>query len=121
MPRRGLVVLISDLYYDPPELLSALDHFRHFGHDVLVFHLLAPLERGMPIDGAVKLVDAETGETLETIAHEIRTSYQAAVDQWIEDLNRGCMARGIDYVPLRTDIPLDTALAEYCRRRGQLF
>jgi len=121
MPRRGLVVLISDLYYDPPELLSALDHFRHFGHDVLVFHLLAPLERGMPIDGAVKLVDAETGETLETIAHEIRTSYQAAVDQWIEDLNRGCVARGIDYVPLRTDIPLDTALAEYCRRRGQLF
>ena len=62
MPRRGLVVLISDLYYDAAELLSALDHFRHFGHDVLVFHVLAPLERRMPIDGAVKLVDAETGE-----------------------------------------------------------
>jgi len=49
MPRRGLVVLISDLYYDPPELLSALDHFRHFGHDVLVFHLRTGEQSSLPV------------------------------------------------------------------------
>jgi hypothetical protein len=121
MPRRGLVVVISDLYYDPTELLSALDHFRHFGHDVLIFQVLAPLERRMPIDGAVKLVDSETGETLETLAHEIRDSFTAAVGRWIDELHTGCLARDIDHVCLTTDSPLESALMDYFLKRSQLF
>lgn len=121
MPRRGLVVLVSDLYYDPPELLSALDHFRHFGHDVLVFQILAPLERRMPIDGAVKLVDAETGEPLETLAHEIRDGYTKAVDKWLGEIHSGCLARDIDHVCLVTDQPLETALFDYFMKRAQLY
>lgn len=121
MPRRGLVAIISDLYFDTPELLSALDHFRHFGHDVLVFHVLAPLERKMPVDGAVKLVDVESGEFLETMAHEIRESFTAAVGRWLDELHTGCLARDIDHVNLVTDQPLDVALMDYCVRRGQLF
>lgn len=121
VPRRGLVVLISDLYFETPELLSALDHFRHYGHDVLLFHVLAPLERRMPVDGAVKLVDVETGEALETIAHEIRASYTATVERWLEELRIGCLARDIDHVPLVTDQPLEAALVDYCQTRAQLF
>jgi uncharacterized protein (DUF58 family) len=121
MPRRGLVVVISDLYFDTPELLSALDHFRHYGHDVLVFHVLAPLERKMPVDGAVKLVDVETGEALETMAHEIRESFTAAVGRWLDELHTGCLARDIDHHNFVTDQPLDVALMDYCVRRSQLF
>ncbi len=121
MPRRGLVVIISDLYYDPPELLSALDHFRHFGHDVLVFQVLTPVERRLPIEGAVKLVDAETGESLETLAHEIRDSFAVAVGQWIDQVHSGCQARDIDHVCLVTDESLDKALMDYFAKRAQLF
>lgn len=121
MPRRGLVVVVSDFYYDPPELLSALDHFRHFGHDVLLFQVLAPLERRLPIDGAVKLLDAETGEVLETLAHEIRDSFTAAVGKWIDEIHVGCMARDMEHVCLTTDEPLDKALLDYFIRRTHLF
>lgn len=121
MPRRGLVVVISDLYYDPAELLSALDHFRHFGHDVLVFQVLAPIERRLPIDGAVKLVDVESGEMLETLAHEIREGFAKAVGQWIDEVHTGCLARDIDHVVLVTDQPLDAALLDYMIKRAQLF
>lgn len=121
MPRRGLVVVISDLYFDPPSLLSALDHFRHFGHDLIVFQVLAPLERKMPVDGSVKLVDAETGEALETTAHEIRDSFTAAVGRWVDDLHLGCLARDIDHACIVTDEPLDVALMDYCTKRSQLF
>ncbi|HTI51572.1 MAG TPA: DUF58 domain-containing protein [Planctomycetaceae bacterium] len=121
VPRRGLVVVISDLYFDTPELLSALDHFRHYGHDLLIFHVLAPLERRMPVDGAVKLVDVETGESLETMAHEIRASFTAAVGRWLDELHTACLARDIDHVNLVTDQPLDTALMDYCVRRSHLF
>lgn len=121
MPRRGLVVVISDLYFDPSALLSALDHFRHFGHDVVVFQVLAPLERRMPVDGSVKLVDVETGEALETTAHEIRDSFTAAVGRWLDELHLGCLARDIDHTSVVTDEPLDRALMDYCVSRAQLF
>ena len=51
MPRRGLVVLVSDLFYDLEELFSALDHLRFHGHDVLIFQILDPLERTLPVGG----------------------------------------------------------------------
>ena len=121
MPRRGFIVLISDLYYEPDEFLSALDHFRHYGHDVLVFQVLAPLERQMAIEGAVKFVDVETGESLETLAHEIRDHYTRAVDTWIEQIHTGCMARDIDHVCLTTYQPLETALMNYFVTRSQMF
>lgn len=121
MPRRGLVMLISDLFYEPTEFLSALDHFRHFGHDIVVFQVLAPLERHMPIDGAVKLVDVETGETLETLAHEIRESFTSAVEKWIDEIHTGCLARDIDHACMTTDQPLEVALMNYLTRRAQLF
>jgi uncharacterized protein (DUF58 family) len=121
MPRRGLVVVISDFFYDVPELMTSLDHFRHFGHDVLAFHVLAPLERHMPIDGSVKLVDIETGEALETMAHEIRESFQKAVGGWLDELHLACMARDIEHVPLVTDQPLEAALRDYFFKRTQMF
>jgi uncharacterized protein (DUF58 family) len=121
MPRRGLVALVSDLYFEPEELTSALDHFRHYGHDVLVFHVLSPLERRMHVDGAVKLVDAETGEIIETVAHEIRDGFAAAVGKWIAELRRICQARDIDLVEVTTDESLDEVLRAYFFRRAQLF
>jgi hypothetical protein len=75
----------------------------------------------MPNEGAVKLRDAETGEVVETLAHEIREGYTRAVDAWLADLGRGCAARGIDHRQFTTDEPLDRALADYCLKRSQLF
>lgn len=118
MPRRGVVAIISDLYYDEEQLLGALDHFRHFGHDVLVFQILAPVERRLPVDGAIRLIDAETGESLETVAHEIRRSFTAAVDAWIEKLHTACLARDIDHVVLSTDEALERGLLDYFFKRA---
>lgn len=121
LPRRGLVILVSDLYYDLDELIGALDHFRHFGHDVLVFQVLDPVERRMNVEGTVRFIDQETGEQVETLAHEIRQSYTAAVDAWITDLHQKCQARDIEHVVLESDQALDVALFEYFVRRSHLF
>ncbi len=121
MPRRGLVVLISDLYYESAELFAAVDHFSHFGHDVLLFQVLSPLERHLPIDGAVKLVDAETGTVLETLAHEIRASFETAVEKWINEIHTGCQARNVEHVCITTDVPLEVALVNYFAKRALLF
>jgi uncharacterized protein (DUF58 family) len=121
MPRRGLVVVISDLFYDPAEVLAGLDHFRFQGHDVLVFQVLDPLERWLPVEGSVRFHDLETGEEVVTEADAIRPAYEAAVGQWLAELDQGCRTREIDRVVLTTDDALARALSDYLARRAQRF
>jgi uncharacterized protein (DUF58 family) len=121
MPRRGLVVLISDLFLPADEVLAGLEHFRHQGHDLIVFHVLDPVERRMPLDGQVRFRDLETGAEVVTHATEVRRDYEAAIEAWLADLASDCQARSIDYVPLTTSEPLDRALYDYLARRAQHY
>src|SRR3990172_1161487 len=56
-PRRGLMVLVSDLLVDRPGLFRGLRLLRSRGHDVLVFHILDddeldfPFNRPTPVEG----------------------------------------------------------------------
>jgi uncharacterized protein (DUF58 family) len=121
MPRRGLVVLISDLFYDPSEVFGGLDHFRFLGHDVLIFHLLDPLERRLPLEGAVRFQDLETGAEVVTQAQDVRLAYEAAIGRWQHELEQGCRTRDVELVALTTDEPLDRALYDYLARRGRHY
>jgi uncharacterized protein (DUF58 family) len=118
MPRRGLVVLVSDLFYDPAELFAGLDHLRYFGHDLLIFHILDPLERTLQVEGAIRFRDLETGEELVTQAQDIRPAYENAIAQWFKELDQGCRSRDLERVSLTTDAPLANALYDYLARRA---
>jgi uncharacterized protein (DUF58 family) len=119
VPRRGLVVLVSDLFFETGEVFSGLDHLRFLGHDVIVFHVLDPLERRLPLDGHVRFRELETGAELVTEAGQLRAAYAEAIENWLAELNQGCQVRGIDHVALTTDEPLDRALYDYLARRAQ--
>lgn len=121
MPRRGMVTLISDLFFDIDPLLNAMNHFRHFGHDVLAFHVLEPVERRLDVQGAIRFRDLETGKEVTAQAQEIRASYNAAVEQWLDQLHRGCLGRDLDHHVLLTDSPLERGLWDYFIRRAHLF
>ncbi len=121
MPRRGLVVILSDFFYETTELLECLDHFKHTGHDMLLFQLLDPIEQGLPLDGPVKLYDLETGDTILTQAHELRAHYQKAMTAWQQELRTACEGRDIDFRPLVTDQPLHDGLTDYLALRSELF
>ena len=121
MPRRGLVVLISDLFYAPDEVFSGLDHLQFHGHDILVFHVLDPIEARLPLAGQVRFLDLETGEDVITQVEEIRASYTAAVASWCAELDRGSLGRGIERVGLTSDMPLDGALFDYLTKRAAMY
>src|SRR5262249_31891906 len=46
--KRGVVVILSDLFDDVPRILAGLRHFRHRRHEVIVFHILDPAEVDFP-------------------------------------------------------------------------
>ncbi len=58
--RRGLIILISDLFDDPNEVINGLKHFRHKKHEVIVFHVLDPKERSFSFPELAIFKDLET-------------------------------------------------------------
>jgi hypothetical protein len=88
---------------------------------MIIFHLLDPLERGLPVSGQVRFHDLETGEELTTQTDEIRSLYKQAIEGWERELDSGLRGRSVDRVLLTTDTPLEQALFEYLTRRSQLF
>jgi uncharacterized protein (DUF58 family) len=117
--RRGLALLVSDLYADGPEVVSAVGRIRRVGHDCIVFHLLDSAERDAPgrPRGTYEYRDLETGETLLADAERIRKSYVERLTEQCLYFRREFERAGADYVELDTSEPLDKALALYLRRR----
>ena len=100
--------------------MDGLDHLLFLKHEVVLFQVLDPWERDLPLEGNVRFRDLETGETITTLSEGVRDSYRRAVRQWLRDLDRECTSRGIDRVELTTDDPLDKALLDYFVRRGRM-
>jgi uncharacterized protein (DUF58 family) len=119
--KRGLVAVISDCFDELPRILDALDHLLFLKHEVVLFQVLDPWERDLPLEGNVRFRDLETGETLTTLSEGVRDGYRKAVSEWLRELNRECRSRGIDRVELTTDDPLDKALLEYFLRRARML
>lgn len=118
--RRGLVIVISDLWDDPQQVLSGLKHFRHRKHDLLVFHLLDPNERALDFKGPVALRDLETGQEMVIDARVVREQYQRSFDDHFHQFEQGCREAGIDYHRVTTDTPFDRALFGYLERRRRM-
>lgn len=118
--RRGLVILLSDLLDDPAGVLAGLKHFRHRGHEVMVFHILDPLERDLALRDEIRLEDLETGRTLRTQPWFLREELAGRVEAWRRELEKECREHRIDYVPLESDTPFDVAMHRILDRRARL-
>jgi uncharacterized protein (DUF58 family) len=117
--RRGLVVILSDLFGDLPALVGGLEHLRYRSHEVLIFHVLDPYERDLSVDGKIRFRDLETGETLTTSAEGVREAYLKAVDDWRQALEAECRKRAIDRVELTTRDAPDHAILNYLGKRAK--
>jgi uncharacterized protein (DUF58 family) len=119
LTKRGLVILISDLFDDPARVVKGLKHFRHRGCDVLVFHVLDRAELTFPFDRPVRFKDLEDATEVVTNPARVRQSYLAALNAFIETYRRELGAAGIDYQVIDTSQPLDKALLTYLSTRSR--
>lgn len=120
-PHRGMVVLISDLFDDLETVMNGIEHMQFKNHEVLLFHVLDPWERDLPLEGNVRFHDLETGEEITAQAESIREQYLKQVNDWRGEMAQECLNRGVDRVELTTDDPLDQALLDYFVRRSKSF
>ncbi|MEX0585482.1 MAG: DUF58 domain-containing protein, partial [Pirellulales bacterium] len=116
---RGLVVIISDLFDDLPAIIRGLDHLQFRNHEVILFQVLDPWERHLPLEGNIRFRDLESAEELTTHAEAVRDDYQRVVGEWCASLEKECLNRSIDRTELITDEPLDRAVLDYLVKRAR--
>ena len=116
--RRGLLLVVSDLYEDAAAL-AEIKRIARMGHDVIVIHTLAREELTLEVGGAAEFVDLESGRTLMVQPGAARESYVAAVHTWLATTEQQLRREGIAYLRLIADEPLEPALRRFLvGRRG---
>jgi uncharacterized protein (DUF58 family) len=115
--RKGLVVILSDLFDDAEKILFGLQHFRHRRHEVIVFHILDDAEIEFPYDQPTQFDGYEQWPNLLCDPRQLRKGYQEECRKFTDLLKRGCRNNKIDYVPVNTKNPLDVVLSAYLAAR----
>lgn len=122
VPRRGLVVLMSDLMDDPERIIGGLKHFRHRGHEVIVFQILDPREVDLDFSGEVEFTSLEEpGRSVRLEPAHMRAAYNERFEAWREHLRRECRRQRVDLVEITTDTPFARGLGAYLRKRRRLY
>ncbi|MBZ0263143.1 DUF58 domain-containing protein [bacterium] len=115
--RRGLVIIISDFLDDPEQLLPGLHHFRHNGHDVLVFQILDPRELDFAFDREARFEELESKESMIASPWQVRESYREEMQNFLEVIRTGCSRHQVNHHLLTTETPLDEALIAFLTMR----
>lgn len=118
LKRRGLVILISDLFDDAAALLRAIGVLRKKGHEILVFQLWDRDELDFPFGNWSRFENLENDEDFLLLDPSvIRQRYMAVLDEWRKAMNEGLRKHEVDVVPIVTDEPHTEALRKYLALR----
>jgi uncharacterized protein (DUF58 family) len=118
--RRGVLVLVSDLYEEPDAIMEAIGPLRFRGHDMIVFHLLDRAELDFEYADPSAFEDLESGEQIPVVPETLAPQYRELVQAHVNALTERFSANRIDYSLVNTSSPLDHALFSYLSTRERL-
>jgi len=115
--KRGIVVILSDLFDEVDSMMAGLKHFRHRRHEVILLHVLDPAEMDFPFHRTTLFRGLEQLPDVLTEPRALRKAYLNEFGRFVRRLKKGCRMHQIDYVQMRTDQSLDVALSSYLASR----
>ena len=121
LPRRSLLILVSDFFVQNQDLQKSLKLLCSRGLEVVLFHVLHPDEIHLPFEGDMVFESLEEDITLGLDPQDIQEEYQNAIQNHINSLKKVCNGLGVDYVFLNTSESLDQALSYYLLKRKSLI
>ena len=116
-PRRGIMIVVSDLFGDVEATLKGLRLLRQRDHDVMVLHILDDDELEFPFTGSSRFSDLESETKLNCNPKALRDGYLEAINEFLDEVRRGCAKASIDYAKISTSDPMDAVLAQFLSRR----
>ena len=118
LSRRGIVIIISDFYDEPANILAGLKILKAKGNDIMAFHIMDDFELTFPFEDMAQFEDMETTDKLHVIPEYLRTQYLNVISNHIEALRKGMNSSQIDYTLMNTSKPLDSGLFSYLAARA---
>lgn len=115
--RRALVLIFSDLFTAPAELLDCFQHMRFRKHDLAVFHLLDRQEIAFPFDRPTRFDDLESAAHVIVEPGVIASRYHQALEQYLATIRDGCRQFGVDYQLVTTDAAVEAVLSRFLLAR----
>ena len=116
--RRGLVVIVSDMFGDVSSIMKSLAHMRHRGHEIVIFQIWDRDELDFPFKRWTRFINLEDRQNYNQVdPATIRNSYLQRLNAYREGLLHGCRRHRIELVPVVTDQPYSDALGEYLNTR----
>jgi len=116
--QRGMVLIFSDLFDQPDEVLKGLREIASRGHDIVVFHVLDRDEVEFPFERMTLFEGLERMPELLCDPKSLRDAYLAEVEGFADTIRKGCLAQRIDYVRIVDSMPLDVVLTSYLSARA---
>jgi uncharacterized protein (DUF58 family) len=118
-PKRGLMILISDLLGAEQSALRGIDQLRRAGHDVMVLHVLDDDEIDFPFADPTRFEGLESADTLTCSPRALREGYLEALERFLSRVRRACAASKSDYLLMRPSQSPDAVLAKILNYREQ--
>ncbi len=115
--RRGLVLVVSDLFESSPRALEVLGHLRARGHDAVLFHTLDRDELEFPFDELSVFESPESHERMLVDPASIRRAYKTKLTAFLQTCEEQCLAHGIEYHRASTDTPFEELLLSFLANR----
>jgi uncharacterized protein (DUF58 family) len=119
LTRRGVIVVISDLYDEPDNIISGLKALKAKGNDIIVFHIMDNFELTFPFQDMAQFEDMETTKKLHVIPEYLRTQYLAILNEHMEKIRKELAGIRVDYCLMDTSKPLDQGLFTYLAARSK--
>ncbi len=113
--KRGLIIVLSDFFDDPESLLLGLKHLHHRRHDVRLLQVIDPAEQDFPFEDPTLFKGLEVPTQLLSEPRSIRRAYRNEFDAFLKTIQRQAHDLNMEYVLLRSDMPLDAALTHVLR------
>ena len=111
--KRGLAVVISDLYCDPELMTRAVQPLAYHGHDVMIFQVLDPQEIRPQWTESLVLEDIETKQAFNVSPDDVEARYRPRFEAHLESMRQAAAKVGAQQMLISTDEPLDQALRRY--------
>ncbi len=116
--KRGVVLILSDLFDNVGSLMAGLKHLSHRRHDVILLHVLDPAELEFPFRNPTMFQGLEQFPELLADPRSLRKAYLQEIERFRTEVQKGCRRYEMDYQLIRTDQPLDMALSKYLAERS---
>ncbi|HEX3593745.1 MAG TPA: DUF58 domain-containing protein [Polyangiaceae bacterium] len=118
--RRGLVVLLSDLY-DPNGFERGINVLRYNKLEPYVVHVTDTADARPALRGDVHLYDVETGDEREvTVTDALLSRMEGAYKEYLADIERFCVKNQVPYFNADVGVPFDELVLRVFRRGGFL-